>query len=81
MYLEIEKDEPDYKGKPDLTVTLSDVNTITRMRKPEYYYHMKNTIIADSAYVSLCLGDYLTSMHKAEQLLAQSHLSGNHKYV
>ena len=51
------------------------------MRKPEYYRHMKNTIIADSSYVSLCLGDYHTSLHKAEELLRQGHISGNHKLL
>ena len=74
-----EKTETELKGKPDLKVKLSEVNTLSWIRKPENYSYMKNVIIADSSYVALCLGDYLTSLHKAEQLLMQQHLSGNHK--
>jgi len=74
-----EKTEMDSKAKPDLRVKLSEVNTLSWIRKPEYYSYMKNVIIADSSYVALCLGDYLTSLHKAEQLLMQQHLSSNHK--
>lgn len=64
-----------------MNVTLSEVSTLSKLRKPEYYHSLRNTIIADSAYAALCLGDYLTSLNKAEELLTQSHLSGNHKYV
>lgn len=76
-----DKEETDGKGKPDLNVTLSEVNTLAKMLKPEYYRHMRNTIIADSSYVALCLGDYITSLQKAEELLRQGSISGNHKYV
>lgn len=76
-----EKTETELKGKPDLKVKLSEVNTLSWIRKPENYSYMKNVIIADSSYVALCLGDYLTSLHKAEQLLMQQHLSGNHKLL
>lgn len=76
-----EKEESDSKGKPDLNVTMSEVSTLSKLRKPEYYHSLRNTIIADSSYAALCLGDYLTSLSKAEELLTQSHLSGNHKYV
>lgn len=79
--LDVGKEETDSKGKPDLNVTLSEVTTLSRLRKPEYYQALKNTIIADSSYAALCLGDYLTSLHKAEELLSQPHLSGNHKFV
>ncbi len=75
------KDESDSKGKPDLNVTLSEVSTLSKLRKPEFYRSLKNTIIADTSYAALCLGDYLTSLYKAEELLTQPHLSGNHKYV
>lgn len=74
------KEEPDSKGKPVLNVTLSEVTTLSKLRKPEFYSNLKNTIIADSSYASLCLGDYLTSLYKAEELLTQPQLSGNHKY-
>ncbi|XP_046649723.1 CCR4-NOT transcription complex subunit 10-like [Daphnia pulicaria] len=75
------KDESDSKGKPDLNVTLSEVSTLSKLRKPEFYRNLKNTIIADSSYAALCLGDYLTSLYKAEELLTQPHLSGNHKLL
>lgn len=61
-------------------MTVSEVSTLSNLRKPEYYHSLKNTIIADSSYAALCLGDYLTSLQKAEELLSQSNLSGNHKY-
>lgn len=73
------KEESDSKSKPDLNVTLSEVSTLSYLRKPEYYHSLKNTVLADSSYTALCLGDYLTSLQKAEELLSQSHLSGNHK--
>nr|CAH0105268.1 unnamed protein product [Daphnia galeata] len=75
------KDESDSKGKPDLNVTLSEVSTLSKLRKPEFYRSLKNTIIADTSYAALCLGDYLTSLYKAEELLTQPHLSGNHKLL
>ena len=75
----LDTEETDPKGKPDLSVTLSEVTTLSKLRKP-HYAHLKNTVVADSSYVALCLGDYLTSLHKAEQLLMQPDLSGNHKY-
>ena len=79
MSIDVEKVETDLKGKPDLSVKLSEVNTLSWIRKPEHYSYMKNVVIADSAYVALCLGDCLTALHKAEQLLMQQHLSRNHK--
>ena len=73
-------DETDAKGKPDLSVSLAEVTTLAKIRHPQYYAHLKNTVVADSSYVALCLGDYLSALHKAEQLLMQSDISGTHKY-
>lgn len=74
-----EKEETDSKGKPNLTVTLNENKTLSKLRRPELYAHVKNTVLADASYVALCLGDYLTSLRKAEDLLKQSQLSGNHR--
>lgn len=42
---------------------------------------LKNAILAASAYVCLCLGDYILALEHAENLLAQTRLSGVHKSV
>lgn len=76
----LDMEETDPKGKPDLRVELSEVTTLSKMRKPEFYTQMMNNAVAGSSYVALCLGDCLTALHKAEQLLMQPDLSGSHKW-
>lgn len=75
----LEKEETDSKEKPDLTVSLNEVSTLSKLRNPLVYRHLKNAILADAAYVALCLGDYLTSLRKAKELLKQPQISGNHQ--
>jgi CCR4-NOT transcription complex subunit 10 len=47
---------------------------------PESVISLRNSILAASAYVSLCLGDYILALEHAENLLQQPRLSGAHKY-
>ncbi|XP_066142548.1 CCR4-NOT transcription complex subunit 10 [Euwallacea fornicatus] len=42
---------------------------------------LKNTILAASAYVCLSMGDYITSLNFAKELLAQEKISGAHKLL
>lgn len=42
---------------------------------------LRNAILAASAYVSLCLGDYLLALEYAQNLLTQPRLSGVHRFV
>ncbi|KAL1512678.1 hypothetical protein ABEB36_002234 [Hypothenemus hampei] len=42
---------------------------------------LKNTILAANAYVSLCLGDYLTALTCSKELLAQEKISSVHKLL
>jgi len=41
--------------------------------------NLKCSVLAASAYVALCLGDYLTALQHATELLVQNRLSGAHK--
>ncbi|KAF2905535.1 hypothetical protein ILUMI_00639 [Ignelater luminosus] len=42
---------------------------------------LRNAILAASAYVSLCLGDYLLALEYAQNLLTQPRLSGVHRLL
>ncbi|ENN80040.1 CCR4-NOT transcription complex subunit 10 [Dendroctonus ponderosae] len=42
---------------------------------------LKNAILAATAYVCLCLGDYVTALGFAKDLLAQERISGVHKLL
>lgn len=42
---------------------------------------LKNSVLAASAYVSLCLGDFVLTLEHAQDLLAQPKLSGVHKML
>ncbi|XP_044263264.1 CCR4-NOT transcription complex subunit 10 [Tribolium madens] len=48
---------------------------------PESVMSLRNSILAASAYVSLCLGDYILALEHAENLLQQPRLSGAHKLL
>lgn len=40
---------------------------------------LKNSVLVSSAYVSLCLGDYVMTLGHAQTLLTQPKISGAHK--
>lgn len=42
---------------------------------------LKNAILAASAYVALCLGDYILALEYADNLLSQPKISGAHRYI
>ncbi|XP_063908299.1 CCR4-NOT transcription complex subunit 10-like [Zophobas morio] len=48
---------------------------------PESIMSLRNSILAASAYVALCLGDYIMALEHAEKLLQQPRLSGAHKLL
>ncbi|EFA06148.2 CCR4-NOT transcription complex subunit 10 isoform X1 [Tribolium castaneum] len=48
---------------------------------PESVMSLRNSILAASAYVALCLGDYILALEHAENLLQQPRLSGAHKLL
>lgn len=75
---------------PDST----DVPTVTPSPSSHYAYaapsnplgphevvNLKCSVLALSAYVALCLGDYIMALDHAEMLLVQPSLSGVHRYV
>lgn len=46
---------------------------------PESVMSLRNSILAASSYVALCLGDYIMALEHAKKLLLQPRLSGSHK--
>lgn len=46
---------------------------------PDGILSLKNAILAASAYVSLCLGDYILTLQHAQNLLNQPKISGVHR--
>jgi len=48
---------------------------------PSEIANLKCSVLALSAYVALCLGDYIIALDHAEMLLVQPALSGVHRYV
>lgn len=46
---------------------------------PDGIIELRNTILASSAYVALCLGDYILALEHAQNLLSQPRISGCHK--
>lgn len=48
---------------------------------PDSVMNLRNSIHAASAYVSLCLGDYILALEHGKELLKQPKLSGAHKFV
>ncbi|XP_013383566.1 CCR4-NOT transcription complex subunit 10 [Lingula anatina] len=42
---------------------------------------LRCSILANTAYVALCLSDHLVALHAAEKLLKQPRLSGAHRYL
>lgn len=48
---------------------------------PHEVVNLRCSVLAMSAYVALCLGDYVVALDHAEMLLVQPALSGVHRYV
>jgi CCR4-NOT transcription complex subunit 10 len=48
---------------------------------PHEVASLRCSVLALSAYVALCLGDYIIALDHAEMLLVQPSLSGVHRYV
>lgn len=46
---------------------------------PQEVASLRNSVLAASAYVSLCLGDYILTLEHSQMLLKQTKLSGAHK--
>lgn len=46
---------------------------------PQEVASLRNSVLAASSYVSLCLGDYVLTLEHAQLLLKQTKLSGAHK--
>lgn len=72
----------------------TDVPTVTPSPGSHYVYaapsnplgphevaSLKCSVLAMSAYVALCLGDYIVALDHAQMLLVQPTLSGVHRYV
>lgn len=48
---------------------------------PQETESLKNSVLIASAYVSLCLGDYVLTLEHAQTLLTQNRVSGAHRYL
>lgn len=46
---------------------------------PDAIIALKNAVLVASSYVCLCLGDYILALEHAQNLLAQTRISGVHK--
>lgn len=87
---ESQAEEPTLLPTPDST----DVPSVTSSPCSHYVYaapsnplgphevvNLRCSVLAMSAYVALCLGDYIIALDHAEMLLVQPALSGVHRYV
>lgn len=88
---------PDSQPEDPLTLPTphsTDVPTTTPSPSSHYVYaapsnplgshevaNLRCSVLALSAYVALCLGDYIVALDHAQMLLVQPALSGVHRYV
>jgi CCR4-NOT transcription complex subunit 10 len=75
---------PDSAGVPNITLPTSSHYVYAAPSNPlgpSEIANLKCSVLALSAYVSLCLGDYIIALDHAEMLLVQPALSGVHRYV
>lgn len=63
------------------TSTPNSISSPSSPIQPDDKTNLKNSILVASAYVSLCLGDYVVALAKAKELLQQPKMSGAHKLV
>ncbi|CAH1778695.1 unnamed protein product [Owenia fusiformis] len=71
-------EDSEQKGGGD--IVLVDASPGNPM-KPGEVANIRCSMLAQSAYVALCLKDYLMALSHAETLLKQSRLSGAHRYL
>lgn len=75
---------PQSAGVPTVTPSPSSHYVYAAPSNPLALYEVASlrcSVLALSAYVALCLGDYIVALDHAQMLLVQPTLSGVHRYV